>query len=142
MSVDGVVGFGLGLVIGLLVFAIWRLTAVGAIRRDAIQRSAAVISGRVHEQLVPHLPGFEFNPKDARFLGSPVDFIVFDGLATGQVSRVVFLEIKTGSAMLSPREREVREAIRSRRVEWQELRVGPATSNSAGGGAAAGPRST
>ena len=131
MSVDGVVGFGLGLVIGLLVFVIWRLTAVGAIRRDAIQRSAAVISGRVHEQLVPHLPGFEFNPKDARFLGSPVDFIVFDGLATGEVSRVVFLEIKTGSAMLTPREREVREAIRNRRVEWQELRVGPATANSA-----------
>jgi len=123
LSVDGVVGFGLGLLIGLLVFVIWRLTAVRGIRRDAIARSAAVISGRVHEQLVPHLPGFEFNPKDCRFLGSPVDFIVFDGLADGTVSRVVFLEVKTGSAALSAREREVREAIRGRRVEWRELRV-------------------
>ncbi len=123
MSLEGVVGFGLGLLIGLLVFAVWRLTAIREIRRDAIARSAAVISGRVHEQLVPHLPGFDFNPKDARFLGSPVDFIVFDGLATGEVTQVVFLEIKTGSAGLSAREKEVREAVRNRRVEWRELRV-------------------
>ncbi len=123
MSFEGVVGFGLGLLIGLLVFVVWRLTAVREIRRDAIARSAAVIAGRVHEQLVPHLPGFEFNPKDARFLGSPVDFIVFDGLATGAVTQVVFLEIKTGSAALSAREKEVRDAIRNRRVEWRELRI-------------------
>jgi predicted Holliday junction resolvase-like endonuclease len=130
MSSDLVAGFAVGAGAGLLgatvVFLLWRMTGVRNIRREAIKRSAAVISGRVHEQLVPHLPGFDFNPKDARFLGSPVDFIVFDGLATGEVTRVVFLEIKTGSSTLTAREQEVRAAIMNRRVEWRELRLGPA----------------
>jgi predicted Holliday junction resolvase-like endonuclease len=123
-AVAGAIGAIAGLLIAAVLFLLWRATAVRDIRRDAIRRSAAVISGRVHEQLVPHLPGFDFNPKDARFLGSPVDFIVFDGLATGQVTRVVFLEIKTGSATLTAREQEVRAAIVNRRVEWRELRLG------------------
>lgn len=123
--VGGVVGFGIGAIVAGLVALIWIGFRTRAVRKDAVLRSHAVIAGKVHEQLVPHLPGFEWSPRDARFLGSPVDFVVFDGLATGEVSRVVFLEIKTGSATLSPRERQVREAIRDRRVEWRELRVGP-----------------
>ena len=122
---SGAVGVLIGLAIGLIAFLWWRTTAVRDIRRDAVRRSAAAISGWIHEQLVPHLPGFAFNPQDARFLGSPVDFVVFDGLATGQVRRVVFLEIKTGTSMLSQREREVRTAVQNRRVEWQELRLDP-----------------
>ncbi|MCC7133122.1 MAG: hypothetical protein IT352_17975, partial [Gemmatimonadales bacterium] len=51
------------------------------------------------------------------------DYLVFDGLASGEVSRVVFLEIKTGGAVLSPRERQVRQAVLDGRVEWEELRV-------------------
>ncbi len=81
--------------------------------------------GRVFEQLVPYLPEFPFNPKDARFLGSPVDFVVFDGLDDGQVRRIVFVEVKTAASDLSTRERRVRDAIRSGRVEWSELRAGP-----------------
>ncbi|MGE0442893.1 MAG: Holliday junction resolvase-like protein [Gemmatimonadales bacterium] len=127
----GVAGFGIGLALAFLAFLAWRATAVRRIRQDAIRRSQAVLAGQVHEQLVPHLPGFEFNPRDARFLGSPVDFVVFDGLAAGEVTRVVFLEIKTGRSRLSRREQQVREAVRSRRVEWRELRLEPGT-NEAG----------
>jgi predicted Holliday junction resolvase-like endonuclease len=76
----------------------------------------------VFEQLVPLLPGFSFDPKDVRFLGSPVDLVVFDGLARGQLERVVFVEVKTGSATLSSRERQVRDVVRNRRVEWLEWR--------------------
>jgi predicted Holliday junction resolvase-like endonuclease len=77
----------------------------------------------VHEQLVPYLPEFGFNPKDARFLGSPVDLVIFDGLAAGAVRRVVFLEVKTGGAALTTRERQVRDVIDAREVVWAELRL-------------------
>ena len=111
---------------------VWKARYSAAIREQAVQRSLAVTAGKVHEQLVPYLPEFGFNPKDARFLGSPVDLIVFDGLAAGDVQRVVFLEIKTGGAPLTGRERQVRDAIEARRVAWAELRLtrtqGPATS--------------
>ena len=124
---DTLVGVALGIVIGLLVgfayFVIWRAKHTGAIRADAVLRSQAVTVGKVSEQLVPYLPGFGFNPKDARFLGSPVDLVVFDGLDEGALRRVVFLEVKTGTAALSARERQVRDAIRSGRIEWDELRI-------------------
>jgi predicted Holliday junction resolvase-like endonuclease len=97
--------------------------AVREARKDAVRRSAAVVSGKVGEQLAPWLGAFSWNPKDARFLGSPVDFLVFDGLSEDDVREVVFLEIKSGGSTLSPRERRVRDAVLARRVSWRELRI-------------------
>ena len=111
---------GLALVLG---FLLWKARYTRAVRQDAVQRSLAVTAGKVYEQLVPYLPDFPFNPKDVRFLGSPVDFVVFDGLSDGLVARVVFVEVKTGSAELSTGERRVRDAVLEHRVEWQELRL-------------------
>jgi predicted Holliday junction resolvase-like endonuclease len=70
------------------------------------------------------LPDFRFNPKDAQFLGRPVDFVVFDGLDEGQLRRIVFVEVKTGQSRLTARERLVRDAIRDGRIEWTEIRAG------------------
>jgi predicted Holliday junction resolvase-like endonuclease len=123
-AIGALAGFGAGLLVALVLGAIWKLRYTRAIRRDAVERSLAVTAGKVHEQLVPHLPGFEYNPKDVRFLGSPVDYLVFDGLAEGAVRRVVFLEVKTGAATLSPRERQVKDAVLGARIEWREWRVG------------------
>jgi predicted Holliday junction resolvase-like endonuclease len=117
------IGIAIGVVVASLYFVIWRLRYSAKIRENAVQRSLAVTAGKVHEQLVPYLPEFGFNPKDARFLGSPVDLVVFDGLAAGDVKRVVFLEVKTGGAPLTTRERQVREVIDAREVVWAELRL-------------------
>jgi predicted Holliday junction resolvase-like endonuclease len=120
---DLVIGIVIGIVVASLYFVIWRLRYSAAIRENAVQRSLAVTAGKVHEQLVPYLPGFGFNPKDARFLGSPVDLVIFDGLAAGDVKRVVFLEVKTGGSPLTTRERQVRNVIDAREVVWAELRL-------------------
>ena len=101
----------------------WKEAHTEKIRQEAIQRSQSVIVGKVTEHLVPYLPEFRYNPKDARFIGTPVDLLVFDGLNEGEEVEVVFVEIKTGSSNLSAREKLVREAIRAKRVRWEELRV-------------------
>ncbi len=106
----------------ILAFLLWKARYTRAIRLDAVQRSLAVTTGKVYEQLVPYLPDFPFNPKDVRFLGSPVDFVVFDGLSDGHITRIVFVEVKTGAADLSTRERRIRDAVHDSRVEWYELR--------------------
>jgi predicted Holliday junction resolvase-like endonuclease len=93
------------------------------IRQDAIKRSKAVILGKVTEHLVPYLPLFQYNPKDARFIGSPVDMIIFDGLSEENLKRIVIVEVKTGSATLTKREKMIRDAIKENRVEWSEIRV-------------------
>lgn len=123
-------GLAIGIAIGFFLawgyVQFWKAQYTESIREDAVQRSRAITSGKVHEQLIPYLPVFPYNPKDVRFLGSPVDLVVFDGLAAGCVERIVFLEIKTGGAGLTQRERSVRDAVQNYEVEWAELRVRPA----------------
>jgi predicted Holliday junction resolvase-like endonuclease len=113
-----------GAVLSWVYFLVWRSQYLRKIRQDSVRQSQAVISGKVYEQLLPYLPEFPFNPKDVRFLGSPVDLVVFDGLDRGTLERVVFVEVKTGQAGLSGRERQLREVVRAGRVEWVEIRRG------------------
>lgn len=115
-------GLSIGLLLAALYVLLWKARYTRAIRRQAALQSRAVTVGQVSEEFAPFLPGFEFNPKDARFLGSPVDFVVFDGLDAGDVRRVVFVEIKTGGSDLSLRERLVRDAVLAGRVGWSTLR--------------------
>jgi predicted Holliday junction resolvase-like endonuclease len=126
VSID-IIALALGILIGALgagmYVLFWKAGYTRRVRDDAVRRSLAVTAGKVHEQLVPYLPAFPWNPKDARFLGSPVDLVVFDGLDEGCVRRIVFVEVKTGSAGLTVRERMVRETVRNGEVEWVELRA-------------------
>ena len=130
MNLLGVMaGILIGLLAGWAYIIAWKIQYTARVRQDAVLRSQAIVAGKVHEQLVPYLPAFAYNPKDVRFLGSPVDLVVFDGLAEGELRRIIFLEIKTGRAGLTVRERSVREVVRNRKVEWDELRItGPAAS--------------
>lgn len=101
----------------------WKAEVETEIRKDAIDKSQSVTMGKMTEHLVPYLPGFGFNPRDARFLGSPIDLIVFDGLNEGDVRKVVFIEIKTGVSTLSTRERIVRDAVCAGKIEWMEVKA-------------------
>jgi len=102
----------------------WRVEKEGNIRADAIRRSSAVVSGKVTEHLAPYMATFPYNPKDARFLGTPVDLIVFDGMNDGSMREIIFLEVKSGASSLTTRERQIRDAVVARRVAWKEFRVG------------------
>ena len=101
----------------------WKIGVEASIREDAIKRSGAVIAGKISEHLAPYMPGFAYNARDVRFIGSPVDLVVFDGLSENALRRIVFVEIKTGASTLSTRERDVRDAILLKQIEWQEFRL-------------------
>jgi predicted Holliday junction resolvase-like endonuclease len=100
----------------------WKIDHTQAIRQEAINKSQAVIAGKITEHFVPYLPEFTYNPKDARFLGTPIDFVIFDGLDEGQVKGIVFAEIKTETATLNTRERQIRDAVQSGKISWKEIR--------------------
>lgn len=102
-------------------FEQWKQDHEQAIRLDAVQRSAAVTKGKVTEHIVPYLPGFDLNPKDVRFLGTPIDLIAFDGLNASEEVEIVFIEVKTGQSALSPRERAVKKAVEAKRVSWRVI---------------------
>ncbi|HHN81270.1 MAG TPA: hypothetical protein ENN11_01450 [Methanomicrobia archaeon] len=94
-----------------------------AIRKDAAARSRAVIGGQVGEQLAPYFPDFGHNPNEVRFIGKPIDFIVFEGMDGDGIKEIVFVEVKSGNARLSTRERDVRDTIKEKRVRWEEYRI-------------------
>jgi len=91
-------------------------------RQDAVRRSRAVLAGQLAEQVAPYLPGFPFDPGDLRFIGKPVDFIAFVGAATGTVTEVAFVEVKSGKAGLNGAERSLRDAVKAGKVRWVEWR--------------------
>lgn len=92
-------------------------------RKDAIMKSRAVLGGHFTENLAPYLPNFPFLPTECRFVGKPVDFIVFKGMDEKKIDEVVFVEVKSGSAKLSSQEKNLKEAIDKKRVRFEEYRI-------------------
>jgi hypothetical protein len=126
----------LGIALAFLLIVLMRLYAYKAThphtgadleraRQQSVMASRAIVTGQVTEHLLPLLPEWPYNPRDAKFLGQPVDFVVFEGLSENVVDRVVFVEVKTGkSGRLSPRERSLREAIQAGRVAYEVIKMG------------------
>src|SRR6516162_7902111 len=75
------------------------------------------------EQLAPFLPDFPFSPTEAKFIGAPIDFLVFRGMDTQHIEEVIFVEVKSGSACLNHNEHSLKDAIDNKRVRWQTYRV-------------------
>jgi len=101
----------------------WLEKQTDVIRADAIAKSKAVVRGKVAEHLVPFDNVFEFDPRDCRYLGAPIDFVCFDGMTEGLLERIVFVEVKTGRSRLSAREREIRDAIFNGEVAFLTYQV-------------------
>jgi predicted Holliday junction resolvase-like endonuclease len=95
-------------------------------RKTAITQSRAVLGGKFTEQMVPFFPDFKYDPTEVRFIGSPIDMIVFPGLSRGDPEEIVILEVKTGkSAQLTPQQRKIKQLILDGMVRWDEIyRVG------------------
>jgi predicted Holliday junction resolvase-like endonuclease len=92
------------------------------VRKNAVMQSRAVLGGKFTEQMVPYFPDFKYDPTEVRFIGSPVDMIVFPGLARGDPEEIVILEVKTGrSARLTPQQAKIRQLILDGMVRWDEI---------------------
>ena len=100
----------------------WESHKMEGIVKSRLKQSRAVLGGLVSEQLAPLLPGFPFDPGDCRFIGKPVDFIVFKGMNEKAIDEVIFLEVKSGSKpSFNDQEKRLREAVRAGKVRWAEF---------------------
>ena len=96
---------------------------IPGIKKDSIERSRASLGGQFSEQLAPYLPNFKYKPTECKFLGKPVDLIVFDGLDEKEVTEIVFVEVKSGGSELNGVQRKIRDAVKAGRVRWDEYRI-------------------
>jgi predicted Holliday junction resolvase-like endonuclease len=99
-------------------------------RKDSLAQSRSTLKGQIAEQMAPLLPGFQYLPADARFLGDPVDYVVFDGRSTfadedahKEDLEIVLLEIKHGQSKLTPLQRAIAKAIEEGRIRFELSRI-------------------
>ena len=96
---------------------------IPGIKKDSIERSRASLGGQFSEQLAPYLPNFKYKPTECKFLGKPVDLIVFEGLDEKEVKEIVFVEVKSGGSELNGVQRKIRDTVKEGRVRWEEYRI-------------------
>ncbi len=101
----------------------WESELMPEHRKDAIAKSRAVLGGQFSEQLAPFLPNFPFSPTECRFIGKPIDFIVFKGADSKHIEEVIFVEVKSGNAKINAHEKNLKDAIDKKKVRWVEYRI-------------------
>src|SRR2546425_564857 len=95
-----------------------------ATRRKGISVSSevgaqAVNTGLILERLAPCMGSFRFDRSDCRSLFDPIDYLVFEGLSTNDtVSKILFMEVKTGGSLLKPTQKQIRSLVQSKKVSF------------------------
>ena len=104
--------------------------ALAQAQKRSVNTSRAVLKGKMAEQFAPILPEFQYLPSDAKFLGDPVDYVVFDGytdLRDGQGKvddiEIVLIDIKSGGARLTKGQQAIAQAIQQGRIRFETIRI-------------------
>ena len=104
--------------------------AIIAAQKRSVNTSRAVLKGKMAEQLAPILPEFQYLPSDAKFLGDPLDYVVFngysdfrDGAGRAEDIEVVLIDIKSGAARLTKGQQAIAQAIKQGRVRFETVRI-------------------
>ncbi len=85
--------------------------------RKRIDTSVKVRFGHVIQNILPEFS--LYRPDEMRWLGDPVDWVIFDGKQSGTIREIVFMEGKsTEKTPLKPIQRELQKAVMEKRVAF------------------------
>ena len=108
--------FGLALLV-MILFLLWRRCVKILKETKFSNRSLSSIYGKTTEQFMPFLNVFGYDPKNFRFLGSPIDGVQFNE------DEIVFIEFKSISGRLSNKQSQIKKIIENKRVRFEEKRI-------------------
>src|SRR2546425_1571409 len=100
--------------------------------KNALDTSRDVLKGKIGEQMAPLFPEFRnrYNPADARFIGSPIDYIIFKNLSKVDSAEeapleIVFVDVKTGKSALTKPQQMIEDAVSGpkKKVSFYTLRL-------------------
>ena len=105
----------IGMILTLLYFLIkfWK----DVIKLKSDKRSMSVIHGQSIEEIIPFSKNFPYDYRNFKFIGMPVDGIVFND------DKIVFVEIKTGSSRLNNRQEKIKSLVENKEVYWKEIKA-------------------
>jgi predicted Holliday junction resolvase-like endonuclease len=94
-------------------------------RREKPQRitraATSVNIGKIVEKIIPSFGEFPYQRGDCRALFDPIDYVIFKGLTRNNPVSIEVVDVKTGQAQLTSRQREIRDAIKAGKVSHEVL---------------------
>ena len=106
-----------GIVLTVLL-SINSLRLLGKIEQErSLRISQSTRYGQISEQFLPLVEQYPYDPKQFRFLGSPIDGVQFEE------DKVVLVEFKAAGSRLSARQRKVRDLVREGKIEFREIKI-------------------
>jgi len=85
-------------------------------------KTKATNFGQNMEKVLPTFKTFDKTVTDCRFLGSPIDFITFNGISKSSVKSISFIEVKTGKGVLNSNQKKVKKAVEDEKVSYKVFR--------------------
>jgi predicted Holliday junction resolvase-like endonuclease len=81
------------------------------------KKSSEIRLGQISEHIAPFINTFPFDSKKARFLGTPIDMIVFER------DKIVIVEIKSGESKLTDTQKQIKQLVEEKKIEWYTHRI-------------------
>jgi predicted Holliday junction resolvase-like endonuclease len=75
--------------------------------------------GKNLEKILPTMDDFKWQLTDSRFLGDPIDLIIFNGLSSGKIRSINFVEVKSGNARLNKHQKCIKDAVEDKKVSYK-----------------------
>lgn len=102
--------------------AVFTQDDIDAARKKSTTAQKAVLKGFEFENIVPFVADIPGHRKDLVYLGNPIDFISFVGKYDKKIREIVFIEVKSGDAKLTTRERHIKQCVEAGRVRFMVIR--------------------
>ena len=81
------------------------------------KQSQSVKYGKMSEQFMPFLNDFPYDSQNFRFIGTPIDGMVFED------GKIIFVEFKTATSKLSQKQKQIKESVQAGNVEFLEFSI-------------------
>jgi predicted Holliday junction resolvase-like endonuclease len=122
MEIPVLIWVFIGVVVAFIATVSVSVVVIRSLLKDSSQlrskiRSMSTKHGMMAEQFLPYYKDFPGDPQKFKFLGAPVDGILFEE------DKIVIIEFKTGKSQLSATQRKIRKLIKEGKVYFKEIRM-------------------
>lgn len=109
--------FALALVVLVIFIWLYRRAWLELSELKFSKKSLSSKYGKMTEQFMPFMKDYPYDAQNFRFIGTPIDGLQFEP------DKIVFVEFKSADGRLSTRQKEIKDLILKKKVEFEEVRI-------------------
>ena len=97
-------------------------------RASSVKTSKAVIRGKIAEEFIPLFPDFPYSMGDCKFVGMPIDYLVFEGMSAVRNGddipiTIILSDVKTNTAQRTKIQNSIKKAAEEGRIRFETWKV-------------------